>query len=353
MRAVDLVVPGDLATATGGYVYDRRMLEGLAQRGWRTAVHSLDTSFPRPTRAAARAARQAFAAIPDGRVVLIDGLALAGLEQVLVDAAERLALVALIHHPLALETGLDDDTRRLLEQTERSALALVRRVIVTSQWTARALSAYHVPIERVRIVEPGTDAPAHEHAPRADVGTLSLLCVATVTLRKGHAVLVDALADLRDRRWHLSCVGSLTRDPQAVEDLNRRITRLRLTNRVSLLGDLDGATLERYYERADVFVLASYLEGYGMALAEAVARGLPIVSTTGGAIAETVPEHAGLLVRPGDSRALAKALGEVMDDPDKRAALARGASAARRRLPSWSDAAAKLEAALERLESER
>jgi glycosyltransferase involved in cell wall biosynthesis len=167
-----------------------------------------------------------------------------------------------------------------------------------------------------------------------------------VTARKGHALLVDALANLRERRWHLTCVGSLVRDRAAVEELNRRIERLRLTNRVSLLGEVDDTALARCYERADVFVLASYLEGYGMALAEAVARGLPIVSTTGGAIPETVPEGAGVLVRPGDGRALATALGLLLDDADARAALAAAARAAAPRLPTWSEAAAKLEAAL-------
>ena len=211
--------------------------------------------------------------------------------------------------------------RALLERAERSALAFVRRVIVTSQWTARFLGAYEVPIARIRVVEPGTD---RKPAPRAREShdALNLLCVGTLTARKGHAVLIEALAELRDRRWHLICAGSLTRDPGTVEDLNRRISRLRLTNRISLLGELDADTLERYYERADVFVLASYLEGYGMALAEAVARGMPVVSTTAGAIPETVPASASILVRPGDSRALAKALASLMDDPTACAALA-------------------------------
>jgi glycosyltransferase involved in cell wall biosynthesis len=359
--AVDLVVPGDPSTPTGGYIYDRQILAGLAERGWRTAVHSLDGSFPRPTPRALRAARAQFAAIPDGRTVVIDGLALAGLDRVLDGEARRLSLVALIHHPLALETGIDAATARLLETAERSALGQVERVIVTSRWTARALGAYGVAAERLRVVEPGVDrrrpapsraaeaparAPAGDTAARRAAG-VRMLCVATLTPRKGHAVLFEALAELRDRRWHLTCAGSTMRDASTTAALERQIDRASLRNRISLLGDVDHETLERYYERADLFVLASYLEGFGMALAEAVARGVPVVSTSAGAIPETVPAAASVLVPPGDSRALAKVLARLLDEPAELAALTARARAAAASMPTWRGAAEKFAAALE------
>jgi glycosyltransferase involved in cell wall biosynthesis len=355
VNAIDLIVPGDINTPTGGYIYDREILAGLAALGWRTAVHALDQSFPQPTPAALRAARATFATIAAGSLVLIDGLALPGLDRILADEARRLYLVALVHHPVALETGIDAAAARHFEDAERRALAYVRRVITTSQWTARALAAYDVPIGALRVVEPGVD-PRQIHgstdpqtatiAP-AEHDALNLLCVATLTPRKGHAVLFEALAELRDRRWHLSCAGSLLRDPATVAVLQHQIDRLSLKKRISLLGDLDGTTLERYYARADVFVLASYMEGYGMALAEAVAHGIPVVSTTAGAIPETVPASASLLVPPGDSRALTKALATLMDDPAKRAELAANARAARAALPTWRTAAVKFAAALD------
>ncbi len=353
MSALDFVVPGDPSTPTGGYIYDREIVHGLAALGWRTTVHSLDSSFPRPTAAALRHARELLAALPTGALVVIDGLGLPGLDRVLETQAKRLALVALVHHPVALETGLDAPTARLLEADEKRALALVARVITTSQWTARALARYDVPIERIRVVEPGVDPRAEaqlepserEHAH----GTVNLLCVGTLTQRKGHAVLLDALADLRDRKWHLTCAGSLTRDHETTAAVQRQIERLRLEQRVSLLGDLDAATLERHYARADLFVLPSYFEGYGMALAEAVARGLPVVSTTGGAIPETLPAGTGALVPPGDSRALAKALAVLLDEPSARRELAARARAARSTLPTWRGATEKFAAALANL----
>jgi glycosyltransferase involved in cell wall biosynthesis len=356
VQTIDFVVAGDPSTPTGGYVYDRQILAGLADLGWKTAMHSVDASFPRPTPAALRDARALLGRLPAGAVVVIDGLALAGLERVLDTEAKRLSCVALVHHPLALETGIEPASAKLLETAERNALALVRRVVCPSQWTARALTAeYRVPAAKIRVVEPGVDrrrAAAKSHAGTAPHESTSaddalrLLCVGTLTPRKGHALLFEALAALRDRRWHLTCAGSITHDPDTVAALEKRLERLALRSRVSLLGNLDPETLERYYERADLFVLPSFFEGYGMALAEAVARGIPVVSTTGGAIPETVPAAASILVPPGDSRALVKALASLLDDAPAREKLAANARKARATLPTWRGAAEKFAAAL-------
>lgn len=361
MGSFGFVVPGDIQTPTGGYIYDREILAGLTERGWRIGVHALDASFPAPTPAAQRAARATFAGLADGSVVVIDGLALPGLDRLLADEARRLKLVALVHHPVALETGLAPVEAERYGALERSALKYVQRVVTTSQWTARTLAADGVPIAKLRVVEPGVDRrktrgssdPKGTAAPGAQPDALHLLCVGTLTPRKGHAVLLEALNEIRDRHWHLHCAGSLLRDAPTVAAIQHQIDRLSLRKRVSLLGDLDREALERQYARADVFVLPSYLEGYGMALAEAVAFGLPIVSTTAGAIPETVPANASVLVAPGDSRALAKALGMLIDDPRRRAALAANARAARASLPTWATAATKFAAALDGLGAQK
>jgi glycosyltransferase involved in cell wall biosynthesis len=357
VNGFELVVPGDIRTPTGGYIYDREIVAGLSERGWRVGVHSLDASFPTPTPAALRAARATFAGLTAGSVVVIDGLALPGLDRVLEGEARRLALVALVHHPVALETGLEPQEAERLAVLERRALAYTQRVITTSQWTARTLAADGVAVAQLRVVEPGVDRrrtrgssdPKGAAAAAARNDALNLLCVGTLTPRKGHAVLLEALNEIRDRHWHLTCAGSLLRDAPTVAALQHQIDRLSLRKRVSLLGDLDRESLERQYARADVFVLPSYLEGYGMALAEAVAFGLPVVSTTAGAIPETVPANASILVAPGDSRALARALSSVIDDPARRAELAANARAARASLPTWATAATKFAAALDGL----
>ncbi len=348
-HAVHLFVPGDPATRTGGYLYDQRILATLAARGWRTRVHALDPSFPQPTAAAVAGAAATLAALPDGARVVVDGLALAGLADALAAEAARLRLVGLVHHPLALETGLDDTARAALEHAERAALAAVRGIVATSAWTARALARTGVDPCRLRVVEPGTDpAPS---ARRGAGPELRLLCVATLTPRKGHALLIEALGALAGHPWRLDCVGSTQRDPATAAAVVQRVRALGLEARVTLHGELDDAALARRYAQADVFVLASYLEGYGMALAEAIAHGLPVVSTTGGAIPETVPTDAALLVPPGDAEALTAALRRLLEEPALAARLAAAARAARAKLPSWDAAGARFAAALEALAS--
>ena len=333
-RRVDLVIPGGLDARTGGFIYDRTVVEQLRDRNWRVDVHGLDPSFPRPTAEALGDAAARLAGIPDRRRVIIDGLVLGAIPAIVERHARRLCQLGLVHHPLAEETGLAADVQAALRQSERRALAAVSAVVVTSPFTARALGDYGVEPGRITVVRPGTD-PAPLAA--GGDGTLQLLCVATLTARKGHLLLIEALADLRDRDWHLRCAGSTDRDPETTSAVRRRIAELGLEARVSLLGELRQSALGRQFHEADAFVLASHYEGYGMAFAEALARGLPIVATSGGAVPETVPPDAALLVPPGDTRALRGALARLLDDTALRAALRAGARRARRRLPTWQD----------------
>jgi len=339
-----LVIPGDLTIRTGGYRYDRRIVDGLRARGLAVEVHALGPGFPFPDAAARARAAAAFAAIPDGAAVVADGLAFGVLAEQAAEHAARLDVAALVHHPLALETGLDDETRRRLFGQERAALALARRCIVTSRHTARALADYGVPAAAIAVVEPGTD-PAPLAA--GSGGPLPhLVCVATLTPRKGHAVLLEALAAVRDLPWRLTCAGGTQHDPATAAAVRAQADRLGLADRVQFAGELDDAALDRLYDTADLAVLASHYEGYGMVLTEAIARGIPVVATAAGAVADTVPPRAGLLVPPGDAPALADALRRVLGDASARAVLAEGARAARARLPDWPEQAARFAAAL-------
>jgi glycosyltransferase involved in cell wall biosynthesis len=347
VKDLAFLLPGDLATLTGGCIYDRRIIDGLRALGWRVTVHQLDPGFPLPTAAALRQARQVLGAIADGRPAVIDGLALGAMPDLVATHADRLRIVALVHHPLALETGLTAEQAGRLKQSEEDALARARLVLVTSPATARSLVAdYAVSADRIAVVEPGTDpAPLAEGS---GDGVPELLCVASLTPRKGHAVLFDALSDVRDRPWRLTCAGSLERSPETAAALRARVARLGLEDRVCLVGEVRQDALAQYYRRADLFVLASWLEGYGMVLAEALAHGLPVISTTAGAIPDTVPADAGLLVPPGDRRALAAALARFLDDRATRETLAEGARQARAMLPGWDRSCALFAAAIER-----
>jgi glycosyltransferase involved in cell wall biosynthesis len=343
MMQVHFVVPGPLDQRTGGYLYDRRIVEGLRAQGKAVKVHELAGRFPLVDAAARAAAAAALKAAADGLPV-IDGLALPAF------AGQRARLprawLALVHHPLALESGLTAAQAEALARVEGRLLPLAPRLVVTSPQTVADVGAYDVPPERIGVVLPGTD-PAPLARGSGGRG-LALLCVASLTPRKGHLVLLEALAGLLDLEWHLTCVGSLERDPPTAQAVAAAIARRGLDDRVSLLGEQDEAGLAPLYDRADLFVLASFHEGYGMVLAEALARGLPIVATKAGAIPGTVPPSAGILVEPGDPAALAGALRQIMTEPALRDLLCAGAASERERLPRWDDAVRAFAAELER-----
>jgi glycosyltransferase involved in cell wall biosynthesis len=345
-----VLIPGDPNTRTGGYGYDRRIVSGLRAEGWQVAVVRLSDDFPHPSPAALAQVAEVLAALPDGALVLADGLALGAMPTEAGREARRLRLVALVHHPLAMEAGLSPTLVTSLETSERAALAEVRHVVVTSRRTAASLQRYDVPAARTTVVEPGTDAAPLASGSKGP--TPHLLCVAAVVPRKGHDLLADALSSLRDRSWHLTCVGSLDRDSECVSRFSTSLAEGGLTDRVHMAGDLDEARVNHEYDRADVFVLATRHEGYGMAVAEAIARGVPVVSTATGAIPELVEPDAGLAATPGDCASFTTALGRVLDDHQLRLQFAVGARARRASLPSWTHASEHMSAVLSRVAHE-
>lgn len=346
-RELHFVVPGPLEQRTGGYLYDTRIVRGLRARGWTVHVHNLDGAFPHGDATARRSLESALAGLDDDALVVIDGLGMGGLPEPIRAQATRLRIISLVHHPLADETGISEDERRAFTEREQAALAPCRGVIVTSAYTARRLRDYGVEPERCRAVPPGTEPASLADGPPPGSPPV-LLCVATVTPRKGHDVLVSALASIRDLPWRCVCAGSLDRDPAFARRVLEKVRREGLEDRIEFVGEHGSDALERLYHESSVFVLASHYEGYGMALAEAIARGLPVVSTTGGAIPWTVPAEAGLLVPPADPAALAEALRLVLapDASQRREALAAAARDHARSLPDWPAAVARFEEAL-------
>jgi len=349
---VDLhvVVPGPIEQRTGGYLYDARMVAGLRRRGWRVAVHSLAGRFPEVDAAALASLRATLASVPSGARVLLDGLAIGGVPAPLREAAGRLRLLALVHHPLGDETALDPDLRRRWLHGEPEALAACRGVLVTSPYTAVRLGELGVPASRIRVARPGTDRVPPARRPSGGEPPL-LLCVGAVVPRKGQRELVQALAALDDLAWRCVCAGSLDRDPAYAAAARALAVEAGLGDRVRWVGECDAAALEDWYRQAALFVLPSHYEGYGMALTEALAHGLGVVSTTGGAIPQTVPAGAAVLVPPGDPAALSAALRPLLATGGAvaRDALARAAVDHAAALPDWDEAAGIFAAAIHEL----
>lgn len=339
-QGVTFAYPGDLGLNTGGYAYDRRVISGLSENGWSVERLPLGEGFPFPTAEGKLEAERRLSELSDGALVVIDGLAFGVLDEWAGREAERLRIVALVHHPLALETGLDSTQQSVLHQCERRSLSLASHVIVTSPMTARALVAdYGVPALRITVALPGTDpAPA---AAGTGIGTGTdtddpphILSIGTLIPRKGHDVLIHALKEVEHLPWRATIVGSQTLNPQTATLLHRQVEALGLTARISLAGECDDP--RPLLAGADIFALASRFEGYGMVFAEALSQGLPIIACRAGAIPEVVPEEAGLLVPVDDVGAFARALHSLLTDTTLRRAKAEAARLAGAQLPGWA-----------------
>ncbi|WP_424627816.1 glycosyltransferase family 4 protein [Bradyrhizobium sp. SYSU BS000235] len=347
MKHFVLAAPGDLDTPTGGFAYDRRIILELRDLGWDAQYLNLGEGFPFANEVALRNAESQLFDVPVDYPIVLDGLALGVLPQVAAKLANRNPLLALVHHPLALEWGLSGEQAAAFRSSEQSALAHVRKVVVTSATTARLVEAdYGVRPERITVVIPGSDPVPPSVGSESNVP--HLLSVGAIVPRKGFDVLIASLATLTDLSWRLTIVGDLTRDPNETAKLRESINRHGLGDRVAMRGAVPPEQLAELYHKADAFVLASRFEGYGMAYAEALSRGLPIVGTTAGAISQTVPGGAGVLVTAGDTGALTAALKVVISDGELRCRMSRAALASAAKLPTWRDSGAAFARVLEK-----
>jgi glycosyltransferase involved in cell wall biosynthesis len=323
--AVHVLVPegiDDPARPSGGNRYDRKICDGLRSAGWTVAEHAVAGRWPAgPSAVVADVLR----GLPAGALVLIDGLVGCAVPDVLSPEAARLRLVLIVHMPLG-------------DERERAALPAAAAVVATSRWTEQLLlERYRLAAPRVHVAEPGVDpAPLAAGSPS---GT-ELLCVGAITSVKGHDILFAALDRVAGIGLRCTCVGSLDREPDFV-------ARLRLPPSARLVGPLVGPELDAAYAAADVLVLASRAETYGMVITEALARGLPVIATDVGGVAETLGHTAagdrpGLLVPPADPAALGEAIRRWTSDRGLRAALRAAARERRRSLPGWESTTARI-----------
>ena len=332
-----LLVPGPFSTVSGGYGYDRRLVEGFRAAGHEVSVVELEGRHPLPDDAATAAARAALDRVPADTRLIIDGLGLPAFAP-FADELEQRGAIGLIHHPTAIEPGVPDEDRARLRQLEAALFPRMARLVTTSRLTADRLPLeFPVSAEKIGVVEPGTD-PAERSRGSGGPGC-AILSVGVLTPRKGHDVLLRALARLTDLDWTLTIAGA-PRDRTHAQTLAALAEELSIAGRVTFAGEVDQPALEAFYAGADLFALATHWEGYGMAAAEALARGLPVAITEGGAIADVVPPTAGIIAPPGDVTSYSRAMRRPIFDTALRAEMAEAAWQAGQSLPRWPDRAA-------------
>jgi glycosyltransferase involved in cell wall biosynthesis len=334
VSTVHVVVPAgidDPARPSGGNVYDRRVCNGLVNRGWKVYEHPVDGPWPYVDPVAFVALSNAISAVPDDAVLLVDGLIASGSAAVLVPAARRLRLCVLVHLPLAVPG-------------EDAVLKAARAVITTSAWArTQLLDNYHLDAMAVLVIEPGTEcADAVSGAP----GGENLLSVAPVSRHKGQDMLLSALAAVQDLPWRCRLVGSLEGEPQFVDRIRQQAADDGIADRVQLCGARTGRDLARAYATSDLLVHASRGETYGMVITEALAHALPVVATEVGgvpeALGDTCAGRPGLLVTADDPLDLATALRRWLTDDQTRRRLRRAAAQRRQTLPSWATTANRM-----------
>ncbi len=339
-RTVEIVLPNDIddpLLPSGGNAYDRRICQEFTAAGWRVREHAVLGSWPRPAGPDRGALARVLADLPDGAAVLLDGLAASAAPEVLRPHAHRLCLVIIVHMALCSDA-------------EGEALAAARAIIATSTWTRRLLLArYPLAPDRVHVATPGVDpAPL---APGSPDGS-ALLCVAAVVPGKGHDLLAEALASTADLAWDCVCAGPLDRDPGFVDRVRRRAKEYGIDERMCLVGPRTGGELDHAYAGADLLVLASRGETYGMVAAEALARGIPVLATDVGGLPEALGRTRGgglpgLLVGAEDPAALAGALRRWLTGPALRRRLRRSAQIRREVLTGWPETSAVVSRAID------
>jgi glycosyltransferase involved in cell wall biosynthesis len=331
------IIPGDINLPTGGYRYDREILRQWKAAGIAVKLVSLEGDFPFPDETD-RA--KALARVPEltGDIAVIDGLAGGAMPEFASALSRKMPVIALIHHPLCLEKGLTDRLANQLKISEKSGLSHCSGVITPSPATARAVrEIFAFDEKRIHTVLPGVERS--NPARGSTDGTPNLLCIGSVIERKGHRYLIEALAKLRHLDWRLDCIGLITSDNSLFTELDARIRDLELADRIVFHGPVDTEEIEKAYLSADIFVLPSLHEGYGMVYAEAIVRGIPVIGTTAGAIPETVPDVCGLLVEPGNTDELAAAMERMITDHDLRSRYSQNCLLAGPGFPTWQGSA--------------
>lgn len=344
MTQAVFAIPGDKDRRTGGFIYEARVLRELNEMGCTTMHLQLPDSFPDPTIADMATALDALCSVPSDQPIILDGLVFGAIDPEGL-ARVRAPVIAMIHHPLGLETGLPKARSAFLLHNEAAALCHVDHILVPSPETARVLCRdFGADAHRITVAPPGFDRPVVNRQP---TDPPLILSVGLLAPRKGHDVLLSALGQLSALRWRVEIVGR-AHDPDYAAALHEQARALDIDERVTFSGEIETDALTARFNAASVFALATRYEGYGMVLSEAMMYALPIVSCRVGAVPTTVGKAA-ILVPPDNPNALADALRRIMQNPHEAERLSQLSARRSGTLPQWRDTAQMFLATIERI----
>jgi glycosyltransferase involved in cell wall biosynthesis len=322
-----LVVPADVDAPTGGNVYDRAVVDALRRDGDEVEMLPCEPSM-----------LSAAVEEPWSGPTLVDGLLACSVPR----PAASAPFSVLVHMPLSLQTGLPPDRVAELDALEEQALLAAAVVVTTSHWTARHLAEKHG-LRDIAVATPGVD-PA---AVVAGSDPPLLVHVAALLPHKNQLGVVAALAGLRDLPWRARLAGATDRDPAYATEVRDAVAAADLVDRVEIPGVLSRSAA---WAGADLALLPSLVEAYGLAVTEALARGIPAVVSDGGP-AEALGRvdggrQPGVVVPAGDPVALRRALRRWLTDDAYRAELRALALSRRSALDGWATTARRIRLAL-------
>lgn len=308
------LIPGDIDTLASCYIYDKRLIEGLKQRGHQVEVHRLNDDFPFPSDESIQHCSQTVKNIAKSETVIVDSLALGVIPSILKELSLTNPVIGLIHLPLSADPNYSAYQRTLITSQEIEAFRLVKNFIVSSEFTRETLINFGIEEHKINLVIPGIDDfPQKKNYP--DQPT-KLLSIANMCRSKDHSLLVRALTALKDKDWVLHCYGNLDWDRDYLADFQSLIRKNNLQKKILIHSTISGQELSDAYLDADLFVHPSDFEIYGMALVEALAHGLPVIASTGGGILKTIPPKMGQFFKPSDVYGLQSILEELFENPE-------------------------------------
>ena len=343
---IGLIIYGSLENLTGGWLYDRLLVENLRERGHTVDVIALaQTGYVRSL--AHNFSRSLYRRLvaENYHVLLQDGLVHPSLARLnrLIKRRHSFALVTIVHQVLGRQP-LPRIQQMFYRAVEQRYFKSVDGFIFNSDTTRANVEALVGRQNTAVVASPGGDRmgclsdETDIDARSRQEGPLQLISVCNLTPNKGVLPMIEGLSRLPSGIWRLELVGSLTMDRIYVSRIKSLISRRGLEDRIEMPGPLDGDKLAEKLKAGHVFVLPFSYEGFGIACLEAMAWGLPVVGSSRGALNEYIRDGInGVLIQPGDIEDLTRQVRKLHDDRKRLAAYGREALETFHSRPTWQD----------------